>query len=354
MRLVLPLLLAAFAIPCHAQFTPPLGARPDVAGPRTQMMTLASTHLSGHSEQWQPTWLDPLLARIVRWRPQLITTESLSGAQCERMRVDPARYAESFDTYCWDVTAFQRSLKMTQAEAEAEAERRLATWPHAPTPAQRRDQAMLFMAAGELGSAMVQWLRLPQAERHAGDTLSEEAAKRLSRNPLRMNETYDIAAEVAARVGLERIYAVDDHTSDAIFNPMDPEFEPWQSARYDAMSKLPILQAQLSLESAVHDGASLLTYYQAINAAQAVDTQIQLDFGGALADSHPKRFGRLYAGWWETRNLRMAANIREAISHAPGARVMNVVGASHKPWYDQWARQMGDVEVVDAAGVIAR
>ena len=48
----------------------------------------------------------------------------------------------------------------------------------------------------------------------------------------------------------------------------------------------------------------------------------------------------------------MVANIREAITQHQGARVLNVVGASHKPWYDQWARQMADVEVVDAREVL--
>ena len=74
----------------------------------------------------------------------------------------------------------------------------------------------------------------------------------------------------------------------------------------------------------------------------------------AIADPHPKRFGRQYAGWWETRNLRMAANIREAVAIHPGVRVLNIVGSSHKPWFDQWARQMGDVEVVSAAAVLGR
>lgn len=78
------------------------------------------------------------------------------------------------------------------------------------------------------------------------------------------------------------------------------------------------------------------------------------DFGGAIADPHPKRYGRQYAAWWDTRNLRMVANIRQATIARPGTRVLNIVGASHKPWYDQWMRQMGDVEVVPAHTVIGR
>lgn len=50
----------------------------------------------------------------------------------------------------------------------------------------------------------------------------------------------------------------------------------------------------------------------------------------------------------------MIANIRAASSRTPGIRVLNIVGSSHKPWYDQWARQMSDVEVVDAEAVLGR
>jgi hypothetical protein len=163
-----------------------------------------------------------------------------------------------------------------------------------------------------------------------------------------------VAAEVAARVGLERIVPVDDHTSDIIPLDRDPAFGPWQKARFEAMHDRDPTPSLHVLEKAIHDGPGLLAYVRALNAPHAFDAQIQGDFGGALADPHPKRFGRGYEGWWETRNLRMIANVREAIALHPGARVLNVVGASHKPWYDQWSRQMADVEVVDTREVLGR
>ena len=48
----------------------------------------------------------------------------------------------------------------------------------------------------------------------------------------------------------------------------------------------------------------------------------------------------------------MAANIREAVAFHPGARVLNIVGSSLKPWFDRWARQMGDVQVASADEVL--
>ena len=176
------------------------------------------------------------MQRLVAYRPQLITIEQLSGSQCETMRNNPAVFGEVFENYCRDATPFQRVLRMTQAEAAADAERELATWPAAPSPVQRRHLATVFLAAGDFGSAMVQWLRLPEAERRAADGLDAEALKFLTRANGRMNESYDVAAVVAARAGLERLYAIDDHTSDTIDISVDPDFGPWQQARYERIT----------------------------------------------------------------------------------------------------------------------
>jgi len=354
MRLLLIVVLISLAFPALAQYEPPLGAKHAIAGPPTRMLTIGSTHLSGHSGKWSPEWVAPVVQRLAAWRPGIITVEQLSGSQCEGMRNNPAVFGEVYESYCRDATVYQRTLRMTQQEAAAAADRELAHWPAEPTASQRRHLAMTFLAAGDFGSAMVQWLRLPTAERRAADGIDEEAMKFLTRANGRMNETYDIAAAVAALTGLERLYAIDDHTSDAVDLSVDPGFGPWQMARYNQINASGLGHRRDAAEAAVHDGASLLAFYRAMNAPHAQDEPIEADFGGALSDPDPKRYGRQYMAWWETRNLRMAANIREAVAFHPGARVLNIVGSSHKPWFDHWGRQMGDVEVVPVGEVLGR
>jgi hypothetical protein len=55
---------------------------------------------------------------------------------------------------------------------------------------------------------------------------------------------------------------------------------------------------------------------------------------------------------WETRNLRMAAHIREASAAHPGQRILVIVGSAHKPYLDAYLRLMSDVEVVDAPAIL--
>ena len=79
---------------------------------------------------------------------------------------------------------------------------------------------------------------------------------------------------------------------------------------------------------------------------------IKADFGGALKETSAAHYGRQYVAWWETRNLRMIANIRSTFANQPGARVLTIVGSSHKPYFDAYLNMMHEVKVVDAEAVL--
>lgn len=96
----------------------------------------------------------------------------------------------------------------------------------------------------------------------------------------------------------------------------------------------------------------MLATYRAVNAPANLRLAIASDFGQALRDPSPQHFGRQYVGGWEARNLRMVANIRVAFREHPGARVLSIVGASHKPWLDALLGQMQGVDLADAGRVL--
>ena len=329
----------------------PIGANPPVTGTRTKVMTLGSFHLS-ERQGFDPVWLAPLLDRLAAYRPDIITIEAVSGEQCAMMKANPDAYGETFDSYCWDLGKIEKATGFSTAAANAEIRKTFENWPQSPTAAQRRRLAMLFIAAGDRPSAQVQWLRLPASERRAGDGVTVEMLPILNRSSGKLNENYDVAAALAARLGLERLYLVDDHTSDAINAHAPKAFEDAIGGHFAAFRTSPLFAAHQRDMAAIVDGASTLAYYQRANAPHAQDAQIQGDFGGALALNGDGQWGRRYVGWWDVRNLRMAANIRESFAARPGARVLNIVGSSHKPWYDAYMGMMADVEVVDAAAVL--
>lgn len=322
-----------------------------IAGPPTQVLVLGSTHLSG-LKAFQPDMITPLLDRLAAFRPDIITIESLSGQQCDLLRRYPTRYQGTWEGYCWDNSPATKATGLAVPEAEAAADKELASWPASPSPAQRRHLAALFLAANDRASALVQWLRLPAIERHAGDGLDDALVAVLERKPPSYNENYEIGSALAARLGLERVYPVDDHTADDITGSAGPDFEAaimrvWRPATPPA-----IRTAYEAREKAVKDGATLLDFYRFLNTPATQRATVAADFGAAARQDTARLYGRWYLAWWETRNLRMVANIRATFGQRPGARVLVIVGASHKPYFDAYLDMMQDVRLVGIDGVL--
>lgn len=341
-------LLAFASAPAAAQS--PITGMP-VAGPKSQVLTIGSVHLSGF-KQWTPDMLEPLLARLASFKPAVITQEGLSGEQCAHLRAFPHLYGEAHDSYCWNPAELLGSTRMSVAEAMRAVDETLASLPASASPAQRRRLAMLFLAAGDRVSARVQWLRLPASERRPGDGLDERMIAIIERKGKAMNESYEVAAALAARLGLERVHAVDDHTSDGTLALIGEGYgKALQQLRSGIGSNPAFLEYQRQT-GAVKDGATMLELYRQINRKGGTDSQVRADFGAAMAQQTPELWGRQYVGWWDVRNLRMVANIRAAFAGRPGVRVLNIVGSAHKAWYDLLLAQMADVEVVDAQSVL--
>ena len=342
---------SALALAAASPFAPPLGVGPPVTGPRSRVLTLGTPHLAEFT-RLKPAMLEPLITSLARFRPTIITIEGVSGEQCDLMSRAP-KYKDVHETYCSDPGPAQKATGLTQQQAETASEATFDRFARpgapAPTASDRRKLALNLLAANERGSAWVQWLRLAPSERIAADGLDPDMVKILDRAGRRANESYDLAAVLAARLGLERLYAVDDHTSDGALLHADKRYGAALNAHWARLNTHPRYAAYTKLSKGVVDSASLLRMYRHLNDPGTLTSQIRSDFGGALSDPRAAPYGRQYAAWWDVRNLRMAANVRATMVEHPGARVLNIVGASHRPWYDGWMRQMSDVEVVPVA-----
>lgn len=358
-RIVLAMLLVACPAagrcePYHPAFRPQSLKGPPTGRPN-QVLVLGTPHLSGLPATFRPSMLAPLIDRLAAWRPQAIATEDLSGLQCDALRRYPERYAATITDYCWDQTPATRATGLDVPAATAEAERLLAALPPAPAPAARRRLAAVFLAAGERGSALVQWLRLPAAERHAGDGLDDRLTAILVAYADRRNETGLVAAALAARLGLDRLWSVDDHSADTPDSP-DPAVAAAAAAAIGKAWDNPATRARAAEDKRLAAGLSspggMMALYRAYNRPENAIRAYRSDFGAALAEPSPQAFGRRYVGYWETRNLRMVANIRDILGQHPGTRLLAIVGASHKGYYEAYLDMMHDVTLVDAEAVL--
>lgn len=322
----------------------------------TNLFVLGTPHLLG-MKNLHREWLEPLLERLAVWKPEVITIEALSGPECRMLRDYARSWPDTANDYCGGVEKLAgiagKATGLDMPAAEAAAEEAVAKIGPASPPGERRRMAALFAAAGNVGSAATQWLRLAPAERRAGDGVDAPLASALDRLPTLANENYWVAAALAARLGLERVYPTDDHLSDRIQAEAPPGLGDALTTAWSGPRPALVLQAK-DREAGVSGGAGLLAYYRMMNRSDVGAAFVRADMGNAYALQSKGDHGRRYVGWWEARNLRMVANIRSALARRPGARALAIVGATHKPYFEAYLAMMHEVRLVPAAQVLGR
>jgi hypothetical protein len=325
----------------------PASLKGPASGTANEVLVLGTPHLSQLPASFDADKLQLLHDRLAGWRPQAIAIEALSGTQCDFLRRYPHRYKDTVDSYCWNPAPAQAATGLDVPAATVQAEQLLAAWPATPSASQRRRLAALFLAGGEQASAVVQWLRLPEAERKAGDGLDAALVERLRTLEIKRNEDYLIAARLAARLGHERVYAMDDHTSDYMIAD-EQAFGDAMKKAWNNPSAAKRRSIDQSLTERLDSPEGVVAMYRAHNAPGRSRLIFDSDFGAALNEPSPQHSGRGYVGYWETRNLRMASNIRDVLAARPGMRMLVIVGASHKGYLEAYLHQMHDVRITDA------
>ena len=358
--------LAALAVACvaaapasaQAPFDPRAYQHQHVGQP-TQILVLGTPHLSGAPDNFDPAVLEPLLSRLAAFHPDAIAIEALPGRAIAQMWQYRASYPEVASMYggrAMVMAALARNgVGLDMPEADAEVRHTLATWPQAPTPAQRRRLAALFAASGDPASALVQWWRLAPADRIADDNVGQLLVDQFAtyETSPRRNEDYLIAARLASRIGLERVIPMDDQSDDVQSPTFEHDMEafmsePWFQRMLNSPTFAPLRTTDQHLRTPEEALATYRFLNQPITGIHDSDGQ----WLSMINRASPHDAGRSRVAAWEVRNLRMAANIREAAGWKPGGRVLVVVGSAHKPWLEAYLRQMSDVEIVDAEAVL--
>lgn len=319
------------------------------AGPPNEVLVLGTPHLNGLPDSFQPSMVGPIVQRLAEWSPDFIAIENTSGLRCAAMKQMPSRFdQDTVSRWCYDTSAAEAASGLNVFEANAQIDDRLEGLDGEVSAEDRRRNALLFLAAGEPGSALVQWLYLPEEERTAADGLTDELVSELERERFYQNEVNLIAAPVAVRAGLDRLWSVD--AQDFYAGKSDGDDKAYAAAITAAWNN-PAGEERSKkddgLRSAIGEPGGLLDLYRAFIAPEYTDLVYASDFGAALVEPSAGRYGRRYVSYWETRNLRMVANMREVLGSSPGSKMLAIVGASHKGYYEAYLSQMRDVELID-------
>ncbi|TDF35181.1 hypothetical protein EYS14_22660 [Alteromonadaceae bacterium M269] len=322
------------------------GVQADMQSQPTQVLVLGTTHLSRlPKEKFNKSHLSIVLDKIQEFAPDVVAIEAVGGRTCDEITRYKALYPD-VQNYCSDNSAALNILGMTRPEAAAEIEKTLDEWPEVPTASDRRRLTLLFFGAGESWSGILQWAKLKQNERVAKDGITDELVERFNRGLNSPNENNIIGVELAQRLELDKLTMMDDHTADYIYlNAPEKLWSVVQSVwkkEHPREKEIEDLQQQFwGSAERVKNG------YIFINSKDYQRFVIENDFGLATASPEEQGLARQYVAWWQVRGLRMVANVLEAAGNKPGAKVLVIVGASHKSYFDLYLDQMHDIEIID-------
>lgn len=327
-------------------------------GQRSAVAVLGTTHLSSLPKDYDVRHFARLLDRLAAWQPRMIAVEALSGAQCDYLRSYAFAYPGTAEGYCPDPEPARKALGLDGPAAEAEIEGLLAAPtatrpPETRPPETRRRLIMLFLAIGEPTSALVQWLRLPSDERKADAVLTADFVATIEKQADRRNEDSIIAAPLAARLGHERVWPVDDHSGDRATGPLTGDAEKLFGEDITALwnndwNKVRAARdARWEKRIKAGTGDDVVAWYRMLNSAETARFAVASDFAAAASDIGERQTGRKYLAYWETRNLRMVANIRQALGPHPGNKMLAIVGAAHKSYYERYLGVTSDVVIAD-------
>lgn len=329
----------------------------DVAGERTQVLVLATPHLALAPENFDARMLEGLLEKLQAFDPDVVAVENVSGEGLSALSAYESIYPDvawSFGSSALRLAELARAhVGLDLPHAEAEARLALQHLENHATDALRRRLVLLFLAAGDPNSALVQWWRLTP-EARASDEIPGEVRAQIESFASSRNESAFIGARLAARVGLERVHAIDDQSAVDLIFPIAQALGAALQADRSVAEGLacPDFVRLASASERLRSVAEALNTYRELNAPRAGIADARAQWSIMIDRAYPSDAGRVRMGEWEARNLRMAANIREAAASAPGGRVLVIVGVSHKPWLDAYLDLMTDVRVVDAQRVL--
>ena len=343
---------------------------PDSA--RTQVLVLGTPHLARMGAPVPDAALAPVLDALAAFSPDVVLVEAYGPDDVERLALQAERVpggpaaqiaqsrASLGVTFGW---AAQTELGLSRTEAEVEADSLLALG--ALSPGDRRRAALLLLAAHDVWSAVLHWVQVPDALR--GETDPDRlgprypdwtAAEALSFVAATdRTELLRVGVEAARRAGLGRVHGFDGlaeveaetrtgYTARlAVEVAADPVYLASQETGRAFVETLRARQA-----AAVEDG-DLLGLYRYLNSAEYADAAAEAEQVW-LRTGAPSGLDRARWALWETRNLQMAARLRAATAFRPGARVLAVVGASHKRYLEAVLRTLADIEVVEFSDVV--
>ena len=327
---------------------------------RGSVLVLATPHLSSYGTSFNTKTMANLLALLEKHGPDLIGIEALPPFLIHDMRNAGEVFEPTLNRFAGKIIELglqmQETLDVDWNAANKHGRELLFALEEADDEMRetlRLKAIPVLIAQFNLHNAALHWGYLPIEQRNTVPHLTAEMREALDARLSSSNENNVIAMNLARRLGLQQIYPIDDHRDKELYMPIVAEFAE-ELGRNDVASKepwKPFFNSVDERQKRAYDSGDLLPYYLYINSREYalgdIDAQWQVFFRTRMES----KLDRMRVALFELRNLRMAANIRRASALRPGAKILVIVGASHKSFIDAYLSDMMDLEVVHLSNI---
>ena len=314
-----------------------------------EVLVLATPHLSG-VEGVTASHVEHVVAALAAFAPKAVVVEALPPHTIEAMQQQADQHPEALDAF---VGPRFRELAL-------ESQRMLGVDPAAARKALASECAKALPATAE---ASLRCIRLTAATwdkpwadylvwRHGrqwpASVPEGMLGDRIGRIAKSTNENELIAARLADQFGHPRLYGMDDHPGEDVYGPVFEALVPaiGQSkayASFKAEARV-IKEAGERTRQAVA-AEDLLPLYRWFNSPEHSGLVLDEEWRLFVDRDLPRGPGQARIGLWDVRNLAMVSNVLRVVSRHPGERVLVIVGASHKPFFDDYLQRSIGVRV---------
>ena len=322
---------------------------------KTQVLILASPHLSQFRNEFRPPSLDSLIMMFRFWQPDLIGVEAQPPHIIDFEISEGYNYEPVIQQYAGVITLYgnmaREKLGIFGPEARYKADS-LLTKAEEGYKVNKSDLIMHLLAAYDYYSALLQWAYLSKIQM---DDLSLplEIKKHLDNALLTVNEINAIGIRVALDSRLERLYQIDDHTDKDIFltfsDILMDEFQVTDEF-YEVMNSSLYRNSDERMKIALRQN-NLFPYFLYLNSPVYLQEDFNTQWAMFFRTNLPSGLDRSRVALWEVRNLNIASNIRKISAMYPGYRILVIIGANHKPFLDRYLSAMLDIKVVQLKDV---
>ncbi len=310
----------------------------------TQVMVLGSAHLNRYTNRLEQEDFEPLIQRLVSFNPQVIAVESIYNASIFNYQHRES-YQEVIKHFAATSVLLAETAQQTlQVDASEAIEKvRFAVEDKQYSLAERKKIILTQLAGYNLPTALLHWMKLDKKQKSSSGlpNLVTEALEEASTG---LNEINVVAARLALELELSNLYAIDDHSDKDIYStitaPLSAAFQN-KEVKIDHSR----LKKFLTLGESYIDNKDVVGWYTQLNSNHAVkESTYQWQ---AIVDSKVKENANLARiSLWELRNAQMVANILRVAALNPGKRILVVVGAGHKAFFDDYLARMTSIEIV--------